>query len=98
MKQINQLKNQIADLNCDKELGWLQLRLLVLNLLNTMVPLTYERKEISHTHIKELRSLYQQYLQVPFSTISDTVLCISVKNEVLSQVHMLEEHLQLQAA
>jgi hypothetical protein len=98
MNEILRLKQQIAELNCDKELGWLQLRLLVLNLINTMLPLAYEKREISVSYIKELQSLYQQYLQVPFSTVSDSILSASVKHEVLRYVNTLESQSELQAA
>lgn len=97
MKQIIHLKNQIADVSCEKELGWLQLRLLVLNLLNTMVALTPQTR-ISITHVKDLQSLYKQYLQIPFSSLDDSMLCISVKNEVIRQLSEIEELATLQAA
>jgi hypothetical protein len=98
MNEILRLKQQIIELNCDKELGWLQLRLLVLNLLNAMVPLAYEKREVSIAQVKELQSFYQQYLQVPFSSINDGLLCTSVKNEVLRYLNALQSQSSLQAA
>ena len=92
MKQILHLKAEILDVDCRRELGWLQLRLLVLNLLNTMVPLSSQKK-LSVVYIKDLQSVYRQYLQIPFSSFDDSTLCLSVKNEVIRQLNELEERI-----
>lgn len=97
MKQIITLKKQIADVSCERELGWLQLRLLVLNLMNTLVALSHNNRE-TIIHIKQFQSLYTQYLQMPFSSIQDAVLCTSVKNEVMRQLNDIEEAVLAQAA
>ncbi|MDB5232592.1 MAG: hypothetical protein JWN76_3397 [Chitinophagaceae bacterium] len=92
MKKILHVSQKIKHVECENDFGWLQLRLLVLELLNTAFLLTLNKgrkKEMKHIH--NLQGLYKDYLQVPYHNIQDKVFCLSIKNEVLSEVDTIIE-------
>lgn len=92
MKKILHVSQKIRHLECEDDFGWLQLRLLVLELLNTVLLYTLEkRKKNELRHVHNLQSLYKDYLQVPYQSIHDKVFCLSIKNEVMSEVDTLLE-------
>jgi hypothetical protein len=89
MKQLFEISSRIRSIRCDKELGWLQMRLLVLTLMNALIPLTYHQKLVSVEHFRNLQVLYKDFLQVPFEHMDDKLFCHSIKNEVVAEIDAL---------